>query len=105
MAFLVFYVTHPDEETARSIAAHLLQKRLIACSNILPVTSAFWWQGVISSEGEWISILKTRLDLEERVETEILKIHPYQTPCILRFEVRANAEYEAWITAETVAAS
>ncbi|MBX2892933.1 MAG: divalent-cation tolerance protein CutA [Saprospiraceae bacterium] len=101
MAFLVFYITHPDEATARRVAAHLVQERLAACANVFPITSAFWWRGAVQHEGEWVSIVKTRLDLEEKLEAEIHKMHPYEVPCIMRWEARANADYEAWIVAET----
>lgn len=102
MPFLLFYVTHPDEATARRVAEHLVNERLAACANVFPITSAYWWQSAVQRGGEWVSILKTRLDLEEKLETEIRKIHPYEVPCVLRFEVRANEAYENWIASETV---
>jgi periplasmic divalent cation tolerance protein len=48
-------------------------------------------------------VVKTRLDLEAKLEAAVQKIHPYEVPCILRFEVRANEAYEDWIISETVA--
>ncbi len=101
MAFLLFYVTHPDEETAHRVSGHLLGQRLAACANVFPIASAYRWRGAMAQEGEWVSIIKTRSDLEDRVEAEIRKTHPYEVPCILRFEVRANDDYEAWIAGET----
>ncbi len=101
MPFLLFYITHPDENTARQVSDQLIEQRLVACANVFPITSAYWWLGKIEHENEWVSILKTRTDLENRVEEAVRRIHPYQTPCILRFEVRANAAYEAWIVSET----
>ncbi len=103
MAFLLCYITHPDEATARHISEHLLNERLVACANIFPITGAYWWQGVIQHENEWVSVVKTRLDLEAKLEAAVQKVHPYEVPCILRFEVRANEAYEDWIVAETVA--
>jgi len=102
MAFLLCYITHPDEATARRISEHLLTERLVACANIFPITSAYWWQGAIQHENEWVSVVKTRLDLEAKLEAAVQKIHPYKTPCILRFEARANEAYEDWIVSETV---
>ena len=103
--FLVFYVTHPDEATAQRIADALLQDRLVACANVFPMASAYWWEGAIAREGEWVSVLKTRVSLEHAVETAIAKIHPYQTPCLMRFEVRANRAYHQWIEESTAAIS
>jgi periplasmic divalent cation tolerance protein len=101
MAYLTFYVTHPDEATARRVAGELLERRLIACANVFPVTSAYWWQGAVQQEGEWASLLKTRPALETAVEAVILELHPYEVPCVMRMEVRANAQFEAWILGNT----
>lgn len=99
--FLVFYITHPDEATARRIAGDLLQQKLIACANIFPVASSYRWEGAIAGEEEWVSIVKTRLSLEAAVEAAVTAIHPYQTPCLMRFEARANREYVQWIEDST----
>lgn len=101
MAFLLFYVTHPDEATARQIATQMVERRLAACANIFPISSAYWWNGAVQQENEWVSVLKTRPELEMRLEETIKQIHPYEVPCILRFEVRANADYERWILDST----
>lgn len=98
MPFLVFYITCPDEPTAYSTAQHLLEHRLVACANIFPIASAYWWQGAIQREGEWVCIVKTGKGWEEKVEAAVQRIHPYEVPCIMRFEARANAAYEQWIS-------
>lgn len=98
---LLFYVTHPDEATAQRIADKLLQQKLIACANIFPITSAYWWQNAIQKEGEWVSLLKTQPQLADAVEQAVRAAHPYQTPCLLRMEVQANADYEDWIRTST----
>ena len=97
MPFLTFYITHPDEATARRIAGHLVEERWAACANIFPVSSAYHWEGAVQHDTEWVSILKTSLVLEQALETEIQRLHPYEVPCIMRFETRANAAYEQWI--------
>ncbi len=97
MAFLLIYITHPDEATARRVSEHLVNNRLAACANIFPISSIYRWDGAVQQEGEWVTLVKTRLDLENELEREVLKIHPYEVPCILRFEVRANEAYERWI--------
>jgi periplasmic divalent cation tolerance protein len=101
MPFLVFYIPCPDEATAQSIATKMLDLRLAACANIFPIQCAYWWQGAVQREGEWVLVLKTRSALEPALEQAVQLAHPYETPCILRFEARANAAYEHWITQET----
>ncbi len=95
--FALLYVTYPDERTARELSRRLLEKKMVACANIFPIQSAYWWEGAVQSEGEWVSILKTTLEVWPEVEKELLEIHPYDTPCILKIEVSANESYEQWI--------
>ncbi|MEK7253880.1 MAG: divalent-cation tolerance protein CutA [Bacteroidota bacterium] len=97
MSFTILYITHPDEQTAKKITSHLLEKKLVACGNIFPITSAFWWKNEIQHEAEWVSIVKTATELGQVVQAEVEKIHSYEVPCIMRFEVSANEAYERWI--------
>lgn len=100
-AFLVFYITHPDEATAIRIVNTLLAGKLVACGNIFPVQSMYAWEGAPVREGEWVSVLKTGLAREFDVEKAIAEMHPYEVPCIVRYEVRANQSYADWIEACT----
>ena len=59
----VLYVTFPDEETAKTIGKKLLDLKLIACINILPIQSLYLWQNVMEEGNEMIGLLKTRRDL------------------------------------------
>ena len=102
MPFLVFYITYPDEASARSISESLVTQRLAACANVFPIQSAYWWQDVVHNEGEWVSILKTRLSLEKALEQAMETLHPYDVPCLMRFEARANEAYEKWIEESTI---
>ena len=97
----MFYLTYPDEATAQRIGEALLQERLVACVNTFPIKSAYWWEGQIAQDNEWVSVVKTRLEYETLVSSFVTERHPYQTPCILRFEVRANEAYFQWILAST----
>ncbi|MCC6410898.1 MAG: divalent-cation tolerance protein CutA [Saprospiraceae bacterium] len=105
MPILLFYVTHPDEATAREIAARLFEKKLVACANFFPIGSMYEWQGAKQNDKEWVSVLKTRPELESRVEEALAALHPYDTPCFIRWEVRANEGYERWIDEQTAVSS
>ncbi len=95
--FSLLYVTHPDEETARRLSRLLIEEKLIACANLFPIQSAYWWSGEVQAEGEWVSLLKTTLEMHPLVEQRLLKLHPYDIPCIIKVDVEANESYERWI--------
>ncbi len=46
-------------------------------------------------------LLKTREGNFEIVRNEILKMHPCETPCILKIEVEANESYSSWVLVES----
>ncbi len=93
MDFIIVYVTHENQEEASKVINHLLDKQLIACANTFPITSFFFWNNEINNENEVVSILKTKTSNRETLKNEILKVHPYDTPCIIKFDVEANQEF------------
>jgi periplasmic divalent cation tolerance protein len=101
---LMLYVPCPDEVVAGSIATRLLELKLVACTQIFPVKSSYWWENGIQQDAEWILVAKTRQDLERQTEAAVLHMHPYETACVLRWDVRVNASYAAWVAAETTQA-
>jgi periplasmic divalent cation tolerance protein len=97
MTFIFVYITNPNKKVARKIALHLLKKRLVACANIFPIEASYWWKGKIENTKEVVLIVKTRKENFNKIKNEIKKIHPYSIPCIIRFNVEANKDYEKWI--------
>ncbi|USN56850.1 MAG: divalent-cation tolerance protein CutA [Candidatus Peribacteria bacterium] len=89
-------------EEAEKVSSHLLQQKSIACVNFFPIKSSYWWKGNIESSDEIVSLLKTKNENWEKVKSEIMKIHPYETPCIIKMSVEANDEYESWINKEAI---
>jgi len=98
---LLFYVTHPSEEHAARISEMLIDENLIACGNTYPMTSLYHWENQLCRENELVTILKTSLRLESQVENRIAQLHEYDTPCLIRYEVRCNKSYYDWVEKET----
>ena len=94
---ILLYITNESVEAAKKIARHLLEKQMIGCANIFPIESMYWWDGKIADDKEVVLIVKTTLEKELIVRTEIEKIHPFDTPCIIKIDVEPNAKYFDWI--------
>lgn len=101
MSFLLIYITHPDHKTAKRISERLISEKYVACSNIFPIESSYWWKGEIENEDEFVSIVKTRCSHFEIIERKVKELHPYDIPCIMALEVQANEDYEKWIIEST----
>ena len=96
------YVTCKDEKEAVKISKHLLKKRLIACSNMFPIKSMYWWDKKVVNDDEIILLAKTANKNYEKIKKEVKKLHSYDVPCILKFNVEANKEYGNWVKEETI---
>ena len=95
------YITCKDNKEAREISRHLLDKRLIACANIFPIESMYWWDGRINDDKETAIIAKTKKVNFDKVKNEITGLHSYDVPCIVSWDiVKGNKEYLDWISKE-----
>jgi periplasmic divalent cation tolerance protein len=101
--FIVILVTASSEEEAKKIARSLVEKRLVACVNIIKdVQSIFRWKNKVSEEKELLLIIKTRKKLYKNVEEEVKNIHSYEVPEIIALPIIAGSkEYLYWIDSET----
>lgn len=97
---IIIYITYPDLKTAKKIVAALMDSRLIACGNFFPVQSTYWWKGRIENSKEVVSIVKTKIRNWEKVRSAVIKLHPYETPCIMKINVEINDGFGAWISQE-----
>ncbi len=99
--FVVVLCTAPPDG-ARSIARSLVQERLAACVNIMPVLSYFVWKGELAEEAEKLMIIKTAASVVEPLKSRIKELHSYQVPEIIVLPIQEGYQpYLAWI-AESV---
>ena len=101
--FCITFVTCQSKKEADSIALSLLNKRLIACANIISnVHSAFWWNGKIDKAKEVLLIIKTRRNNFKKIEKEVKRLHSYAVPEIIAVPIiTGSKEYLRWIEKET----
>ena len=101
MTFIIIQVTYPNINEANKAINYLLKKGLISSANSFPIKSTSRWPGKITEIDEISVFLKTKKENWEKVKSEVRKIHPYKIPCITKFNVEANEEYEEWVKKET----
>ena len=97
MSYILVFITNPSKKVANKLALHLLKKKLIACANIFPINSIYWWEGKIEKSREWMLIIKSSEKKFTLLKKEVKKLHPYDVPVIEKIKASANAECEDWI--------
>ena len=76
-------MTSSSKREAESIARILLEKRHIACANLIPVSSLYIWKDQLQEDQEYVSILKTEKRKVHDVIEEVKKLHSYEVPDIV----------------------
>lgn len=98
-AYVLVMVTTASREEAEKIARQLLNEKLIACANIIgPLHSFFWWAGKVEKAEEYILIMKSRLDLFERLSEKVKALHSYEVPEIIALPIiKGSKSYLQWL--------
>jgi periplasmic divalent cation tolerance protein len=105
MADYVQVVTTTDsEEAAASLARSIVEARVGACVQVVPIHSFYRWDNAVQDDPEWQLQIKTsasRLDpLIEHINTK----HTYDVPEIIATPIiGGNDAYLSWVVEETQA--
>ena len=98
----VLLTTTPNREEAAKIAKFLIDEKLAACVQLLPIESFYSWQGKTQNEAEILLLVKTRSALFEPAIARIKAVHSYSVPEIVAMPFAAGfSGYLGWIDTVT----
>ena len=101
-SYCIVLTTTASEAEADTLARQIVEERLGACVQILPVKSIYRWQGALCAEPEWQLSIKTREALFQELARFIAANHAYETPEIVQIPITAgSAVYLRWVDDET----
>src|SRR3990170_2374591 len=97
--YIIVLVTTPSKQEAEKITQHLLDSKLIACGNIIgPICSIFRWSGKMEKVEEYLTVMKSRRDLFEKLVEAVKALHSYEVPEILALPiVEGSKAYLDWL--------
>lgn len=101
MKMLVVFLTCADDEEADKISNVLLDKKLIACSKKMSISSSFWWEGKKDNANEVLLMLETIDEKFLDIEKEVEKLHSYDTPMLFSIAVsQTTRQVSDWLEKE-----
>lgn len=101
----LIYVVCEDKKEAKNIAKKLLNKKLIACANIIDkMQSIYVWppdSSEIQEAKETILLLKTLKENFSEINQEILEMHSYEIPCIFSIDIdEVDNNFLSWVNSQ-----
>jgi periplasmic divalent cation tolerance protein len=84
---------------ASDLVRTLVDERLAACANVLPVmTSIYRWKGAVEQDREQQIVLKTTAERLDRLQARLKELHPYELPEFIVLPASSgSAAYLAWV--------
>ena len=97
--YIVILITSDSIEEADHIAKLLLEKKKVACVNIVRgIDSYFWWEGKPDSARENLLIAKTKASLLPEIVEVVRKVHTYDVPEVIALPIiGGNHDYLEWL--------
>ena len=94
-----FYIIASNKKEAERIAKKLLNKKLIACANVISnVNSYFVWKNKVQNSKEIIICGKTTSKNQTKIIKAVKSIYSYAVPCIIFFDIKnGNKDFLKWI--------
>ena len=87
-----------NEEIANKIIDTLLEKKLVAGSQVNKVHSKYWWNNKLEECDEYKLEFRTKESKYSMIEGEIRQIHDYEVAEISYYEIKnASKEFLNWI--------
>ena len=103
MASVIIISTFPDKKTITKIANQLVKRKIVACVNIIKISSIYSWKENIENQAEYMGVFKTTKKNLRLFKTELQKLHPYDVPEIAEINPSSiNQSYLKWLTESTV---
>ncbi|KAI3725613.1 hypothetical protein L1987_65404 [Smallanthus sonchifolius] len=100
---IVVYVTVPNKEAGKKLAASIVKEKLAACVNRVPgIESVYLWEGEIQTDSEELLIIKTRESLLNALTEHVKANHEYDVPEVIALPITGGSvPYLEWLKNST----
>jgi periplasmic divalent cation tolerance protein len=101
--YVLVLTTLPADADSGAFARTLVEERLAACVNLLPLMeSVYRWEGRVERETERQIVIKTARERTVALWDRVRELHPYEVPeFIVLAVVDGNDAYLRWVGEST----
>ena len=101
--YVLVLTTLPNDADGGAFARALVNDRLAACVNLLPLMeSVYRWEGRVERDSERQVIIKTTMERTAALWERVRELHPYEVPEFVVVPILdGNEAYLRWIGEST----
>lgn len=101
--YVLVLTTLPADADAAAFARSLVQERLAACVNLLPLMESLYrWEGDVQCESERQVVIKTARERVVALWDRLREMHPYDVPEFIVLPIIDGSDaYLRWIGEST----
>lgn len=100
--FCIVLTTVNSQQNSEVIINTLLEKRLSACIQTVPINSHYVWKDKVCRDDEILLVIKTQKACYKNIEKEISALHTYDVPQIIQIPVTEGSNaYLHWLELQT----
>lgn len=102
-SYVVVLTTLPGDADAATFCRALVEARLAACANVLPLMESIYrWEGEVQHDAERQVVIKTSRERVDALWETVRALHPYDVPEFVVLPiVDGNDAYLRWIGEST----
>ena len=97
--YVLVLTTLPADADADAFGRSLVEERLAACVNLLPLMdSVYRWEGRVEHETERQVVMKTSRERVDALWDRVRELHPYEVPEFIVIPIiDGNEAYLRWV--------
>ena len=100
--FSIVMTTTGSPELSDALARALLEEKLAACVQIMPIASHYVWDGAVRRDAEQLMFIKSKTEDYAAIAACIRRLHDYETPEIIQVDIAdGDGAYLDWIRSVT----
>ncbi|MEZ5539003.1 MAG: divalent-cation tolerance protein CutA [Pseudomonadales bacterium] len=97
-SFCVVLTTTSSRAEAEQLAKLLVEQKLAACVQLLPIDSIYTWENTVKQDSEVLMLIKTSKASFVSIEMLIQQHHSYQVPEIIQLPIeQGSSAYLQWL--------
>ena len=103
MKIILILSTYPNKKSISTISKLLVKNKIVACVNIIEISSIYYWNKKIENSNEYLAIFKTSQKNKKLLKQKIQETHPYDVPEVAEIDILSiNDSYLKWLVDSTI---